>query len=93
MNIKKTIKDNGWTLESLRAKMQEIEGHDVKQSSMSRLANSTNPTIETLQRLAKAMGISFLEFFNDEQPTTSGSFLTCPHCGKRIELEIKAKDI
>lgn len=25
MNIKKTIKDNGWTLESLRAKMQKID--------------------------------------------------------------------
>lgn len=89
MNIKKTIKEHGWTLESLRAKMQEIEGHEVKQTSMSRLANSTNPTIETLQRLARAMDISILDFFNDERPAISSTTLTCPHCGKPINIKIE----
>lgn len=89
MNIKKTIKEHGWTLESLRAKMQEIEGHEVKQTSMSRLANSTNPTIETLQRLARAMDISILDFFNDERPVISSTTLTCPHCGKPINIKIE----
>lgn len=92
MNIKKTIKEHGWTLESLRAKMQEIEGHEVKQTSMSRLANSTNPTIETLQRLARAMDISILDFFNDERPSTSGAALTCPHCGKRIGIKLEKEE-
>ena len=85
MNIKKTIKDNGWTLESLRAKMQEIEGHEVKQSSMSRIVNSANPTVETLQRLADAMGISVCLFFENNQ---QGISLVCPHCGKPITLHI-----
>ena len=91
MNIKKTIKDNGWTLESLRAKMQEIEGHEVKQSSMSRIVNSANPTIDTLQRLANAMGINVCLFFNDS--IASSSTIVCPHCGKPIELEIKVKEM
>lgn len=89
MNIKKTIKDNGWTLESLRAKMQEIEGREVKQSSMSRIVNSANPTVETLQRLADAMQISICSFFENDQQGTS---LVCPHCGKPIELEIRTKE-
>lgn len=86
MNIKKTIKDNGWTLESLRAKMQEIEGHEVKQSSMSRIVNSANPTVETLQRLADAMGVNICIFFSDDQ---HGASITCPHCGKPIEISVK----
>ena len=86
MNIKKTIKDNGWTLESLRAKMQEIEGREVKQSSMSRIVNSANPTVETLQRLADAMGISVCLFFENNQQDIS---LVCPHCGKPIEISVK----
>lgn len=86
MNIKKTIKDNGWTLESLRAKMQEIEGREVKQSSMSRIVNSANPTVETLQRLADAMQISICSFFENDQQGTS---LVCPHCGKPIEISVK----
>lgn len=85
MNIKKTIKDNGWTLESLRARMQEIEGREVKQSSMSRIVNSANPTVETLQRLADAMGISVCLFFENNQ---QGISLVCPHCGKPITLHI-----
>lgn len=91
MNIKKTIKDNGWTLESLRAKMQELEGREVKQSSMSRIVNSANPTVETLQRLANAMGVNICSFFN-EGINTQGSIITCPHCGKNIELEIHIKE-
>ncbi len=86
MNIKKTIKDNGWTLESLRAKMQEIEGREVKQSSMSRIVNSANPTVETLQRLADAMGVNICIFFSDDH---QGASITCPHCGKPIEICVK----
>ena len=85
MNIKKTIKDNGWTLESLRAKMQEIEELKVKQSSMSRIVNSANPTVETLQRLADAMQISICSFFENDQ---QGASIICPHCGKPITLHI-----
>ena len=87
MNIKKTIKDNGWTLESLRAKMQELEGREVKQSSMSRIANSANPTVETLQRLANAMGVNICSFFNDS--TQQGASITCPHCGKPINIKVE----
>lgn len=86
MNIKKTIKDNGWTLESLRAKMQEIEGREVKQSSMSRIVNSANPTVETLQRLADAMGVNICIFFNNDH---QGASLVCPHCGKPINIKVE----
>lgn len=86
MNIKKTIKDNGWTLESLRAKMHEIEGREVKQSSMSRIVNSANPTVETLQRLADAMQISICSFFENDQ---HGASLICPHCGKPINIKVE----
>lgn len=87
MNIKKTIKDNGWTLESLRAKMQEIEGQEVKQSSMSRIVNSQNPTVETLQRLARAMGVNICIFFTET--ARQGASIVCPHCGKPINIKVE----
>lgn len=87
MNIKKTIKDHGWTLEALRAKMQQIEGREIKQSSMSRIANSSNPTVETLQRLATAMDIDICVSFADS--SAHGSSIVCPHCGKGIKINVE----
>lgn len=46
-----------------------------------------NPTIGTLEKIAEALGVSFTELF--EQPKSDTASLTCPHCGKSIEIGIK----
>ena len=62
----------------------------IKQSSMSRIING-NPTIDTLKDLAKVLGVSLSELVADENDQ-QGASIVCPHCGKPIELEIKAKE-
>lgn len=46
-----------------------------------------NPTLETLERIATALGVPVTELF--EQPTTSGTNVTCPHCGKSINIKVE----
>lgn len=88
MNIRKVIKDNGWTLERLAAEMTNKNGgKGVTQSSVSQLLNG-NPTIDKLQEIATIIGISVSELVSDETDSRT-STLRCPHCGKEIQVEIK----
>ena len=88
MNIRKVIKDNGWTLERLAAEMTNKNGgKGVTQSSVSQLLNG-NPTIDKLQEIATIIGISVSELVSDETASRT-STLRCPHCGKEIQVEIK----
>lgn len=83
MTIKKVIKAKGWSLESVRARMSEIEGREVSQPSLSKLVNSPNPTVNTLQRIADAIGCSPTDFFD-----VKSANLVCPHCGKSLHVSI-----
>lgn len=91
MNIKKVINKKGWSVSALAAEMPNRDGtKGIKQSSMSRIING-NPTIDTLKDLAKIIGVSLSELVADDNDQ-QGTSLTCPHCGKPIELEIKLKE-
>lgn len=46
-----------------------------------------NPTIGTLEKVANAIGCNISELF--EQPKKDGVSLTCPHCGKEINIKIE----
>lgn len=46
-----------------------------------------NPTIGTLEKVANAIGCNISELF--EQPKKDGISLTCPHCGKEINIKIE----
>lgn len=46
-------------------------------------AASCNPTVETLEKIATALGVSVTELFT---PTPTDS-LRCPHCGGVIKIE------
>ena len=61
MEILKVIQRYGHTTYTIAKEM------DVKQSSISNMING-NPTIETLRKLAKAIGCTVPEFFIDELP-------------------------
>ena len=88
MNIKKVIKDSGWTLEQLAAEMKNKNGEKgVTQSSVSQMLNG-NPTLDKLQEIANIMGISVSELLRDENDMPYSS-ITCPHCGKDIQIEVK----
>lgn len=86
MNIKKVIKDRGWTLEQVASKMKNKQGTEgVSQSSVSQLLNG-NPSIDKLQEIARIIGVSLSELVSDE----GEPIFKCPNCG--AVLEIKKKD-
>lgn len=45
-----------------------------------------NPTISTLQKIAEALGVEFLELFASSSSSAGG--MVCPHCGKPINVTI-----
>ena len=88
MDVKKVIKEHGWTLERLASEMTNKRGgkQGMSQSSLSQLLNGKTP-LDRLQEIADIIGISVSELVADEndRPNT----ITCPHCGKTISLEVK----
>ena len=91
MNIKKVINKKGWSVSALAAEMPNRDGtKGIKQSSMSRIING-NPTIDTLKDLAKIIGVSLSELVADDNDQQSTS-LTCPHCGKLLNIEFNLRE-
>ena len=85
MNIKKVIKDKGWTLEQLAAEMKNKKGEKgISQASVSQLL-SGNPTLDKLQEIASIIGISVSELLADE-PQHNG--FTCPKCGAVLKISV-----
>jgi DNA-binding phage protein len=46
-----------------------------------------NPTIGTLEKIAEALGVPFTELF--ERPKSDTASLTCPNCGKNINIKVE----
>ena len=90
MDVKKVIKEHGWTLERLASEMTNKRGgkQGISQSSLSQLLNGKTP-LDRLQEIADIIGISVSELVADEndRPNT----ITCPHCGKTIMLPLTGK--
>ena len=80
MDIKKVIKEHGYTIEDV-AKRMGISRVTLSQNM------SRNPTVGTLERIANAINCSVGEFFADEKDASNT--IICPHCGKKIVLEAK----
>ncbi|MFK2341655.1 helix-turn-helix domain-containing protein [Bacteroides fragilis] len=51
--------------------------------------NKTMPSIDTLEKIATALGVEVWELFADPKKVkhSKGSIL-CPHCGKEIYIEV-----
>ena len=60
MDIKKVIKERGYTIEDVAKKM------GISRVTLSQNM-SRNPTIGTLERIANAIGCKVVDFFQDEQ--------------------------
>ena len=86
MNIKKVIKEKGWTFERLAAQMTNKDGSlGVSQATVSQIV-SGNPTLDKLQAIAKIIGVSVSELLSDEDEQSSTKII-CPHCGKSINIK------
>lgn len=75
MRIKEILKLKGVSVNELA----EMLG--VSRVSVSNMING-NPTVETLNRIATALGVSVSELF----AAPAEGVITCPHCGRPIAL-------
>lgn len=90
MDVKKVIKEHGWTLERLASEMTNKRGgkQGISQSSLSQLLNGKTP-LDRLQEIADIIGISVSELVADENDRQNA--ITCPHCGKIIVITLTGK--
>lgn len=81
MDIKGTIKKHGFSISRVA---------DVLGCSQGALSQSiaSNPTTNRLREIARVIGCDISEFFEDE----SANSVVCPHCGKRIVIDIKKSE-
>jgi len=85
MNIKKIIKNKGWTLERLASQMMNKDGsRGVSQAALSQVING-NPTIEKLKEIAQIIGVSLPELVGDGEQEAK---VKCPHCGADITVKL-----
>lgn len=80
IRVKEICKEQGITIGELADRMQMVR------ESLSRAING-NPTLETLEKISSALDVPITELF--EQPKSDTASLTCPHCGKGIEIGVK----
>lgn len=81
LRIKEVLKERKITVVSLAGSV------GMAQPSMSNIVNGkTMPSLETLEKIANAIGCPVTELF--EQPKTGTASLTCPHCGKNINIKV-----
>ena len=78
LKVKEICKSKGLTITQLAGKL------NIKQESLSRAING-NPTIETLDKIASALGVPVSDLFDEPK----GNAFQCPECGKELHVEIK----
>ena len=83
--IKNVIKAKGFTLEQVASQMENKNGGEgISQSALTQMLNG-NPSISRVKEIAKIVGVSVSELIGDA-PVTRGTTITCPHCGKSIDI-------
>ena len=88
MDVKQIIKEQGFTLEQVAAKMPNSRTGKPGISRQSLyLAITGNPTVNTLKDIAEIIGCKVSDFFKDEG--SGASTFLCPHCGQPITIEVK----
>lgn len=82
MDIKKVIKERGWTLEKLAAEMTNKQGgKGITQPTVSQIING-NPSLDKLKEIASIIGVTVSELLRDEEDNT----IICPKCGTKLKI-------
>lgn len=80
LRIKEAIKDYDTSVNEIANKM------GISRFTLSTHING-NPSTEILLRIADAIGCPVTELF--EQPKIDTAGITCPHCGKNINIKVE----
>ncbi len=75
--IKKVIKNRGLEVQDVAKRM------GITPTGLSQHING-NPSVEVLERIAKAIGCDVVELFEPREPR-----FICPHCGKEIHIKVE----
>ena len=54
----------------------------VARSTLANTLTKKNPTLETLEKISKALGVKVSDLLDEEKNT-----ITCPKCGAKFELK------
>lgn len=81
LRIKEILKEKGKTVVWLASEI------DIAQPSMSNIVNGkTNPSLETLEKIASSLEVHISTLFEGIENVES---LKCPHCGNSLKIELK----
>ena len=84
MRIKEVLKEKGCTQQMLADRM------NVSLSAVNQMVSAESLTTSTLKRVATALDVPMWQLFASSQEVQeTKNTITCPHCGKPIELEVK----
>ena len=88
MRIKQAIKESGSSVGELAQKM------GVARQTISRQINGANITVETVQKIADALGLPVGQLFDQTpQPTNADNItINCPHCGAKLVINLSISD-
>lgn len=90
LNIKDHLKQSGKTAKEL------AEAVGISRVTASNIINNkTAPSLETLQRIAEALGVPLWQLFASSEDVAKitneggeGLRLVCPHCGKPLHIDL-----
>ena len=84
MRIKEILKEKNMTVQEL-ADILNISRQALSKQIQGKLL------VETAQNIANALNVPIWQLFADptEIQTKDNTFITCPHCGREIQIEIK----
>ena len=86
MRIKELLKEKGLTQQELA----DMVG--VSYESMKQTLNAPSVTTSALEKVATALNVPMWQLFaspEEVQPKKDGLSLTCPHCGKEINIKVE----
>ena len=86
MRIKEAIKESGSSVGELAQKM------GVARQTISRQINGANITVETVQKIADALGLPVGQLFDEPPATPTNNTITCPHCGAKLVINLSVSD-
>ena len=84
MRIKEILKEKNMTVQEL-ADILKISRQALSKQIQGKLL------VETAQNIANALNVPIWQLFADptEIQAKVNTFITCPHCGREIQIEVK----
>lgn len=82
LKVKEVIKAKGITMQQVANEL------GITRDTLTRNING-NPTIETLEKIAKTLKVSVSDLLNEEKLEEDKNTIICPVCGSKFELKEK----